>query len=49
MMSRKKATQALQIILSDRYEVIDSPPKFGKDFNDLLYEIRNLQIKAKEF
>ena len=32
----RKATQALQIILSDRYEVIDSPPKFGKDFNDFL-------------
>lgn len=28
--------EALQIILSDRYEVIDSPPKFGKDFNDFL-------------
>lgn len=32
----RKATQTLQIILSDRYEVIDSPPKFGKDFNDFL-------------
>ena len=32
----RKATQALQIILSDRYEVIDSPPKFVKDFNDFL-------------
>ena len=32
----RKASQALQIILSDRYEVIDSPPKFGKDFNDFL-------------
>lgn len=32
----RKASQALQIILPDRYEVIDSPPKFGKDFNDFL-------------
>ena len=32
----RKATQAIQIILSDHYEVIDSPPKFGKDFNDFL-------------
>ena len=32
----RKATQALKIILPDRYEVIDSPPKLGKDFNDFL-------------
>lgn len=32
----RQATKALQIKLSDRYEVVDSPPKFGKDYNDFL-------------
>ena len=30
------ATKALKILLSDRYEVVDSPPKEGKDCNDFL-------------
>ena len=30
------ATKALQIVISDKYEVIDSPPLSGKDFNDFL-------------
>ena len=30
------ATKALQIKLSDKYEVVDSPPKYGKDYNDFL-------------
>ena len=30
------ATKALQIIMADKYEVIDSPPLYGKDFNDFL-------------
>lgn len=32
----RKATEALQILLSDKYEVVDSPPDYGKDFNDFL-------------
>jgi len=32
----RQATKALQIKLSDRYEVVDSPPQFGKDYNDFL-------------
>lgn len=32
----RKATKALKIILSDKYEVVDDPPRFGKDFNDFL-------------
>ena len=32
----RKATNALQTILSDKYEVVDDPPKCGKDVNDFL-------------
>ena len=32
----RKATKALQTILSDKYEVVDDPPKYGKDVNDFL-------------
>jgi len=32
----RQATKALQIKLSDKYEVVDSPPQFGKDYNDFL-------------
>ena len=32
----RKATAALKAILPSRYEVIDSPPPKGKDFNDFL-------------
>ena len=38
----RKATQALKIILSTKYEVIDSPPPYGKDYNDFLcYKLVN--------
>ena len=30
----RKATKALQTILSDKYEVVDDPPQYGKDVND---------------
>lgn len=30
------ASQALQTVLPDKYEVVDDPPKYGKDFNDFL-------------
>lgn len=32
----RKATEAIQISLSDSYKIIDDPPKNGKDFNDFL-------------
>ena len=32
----RKATKALQTILSDNYEVVDDPPQYGKDVNDFL-------------
>lgn len=32
----RKATEVLQILLSDKYQVVDSPPEYGKDFNDFL-------------
>ena len=41
----RKATKALQTILSDRYEVVDDPPKCGKDVNDFL--CKRLGIKDK--
>ena len=41
----RKATKALQTILSDKYEVVDDPPKCGKDVNDFL--CKRLGIKDK--
>lgn len=32
----RKATKALQILLSGEYEVVDDPPQYGKDVNDFL-------------
>ena len=32
----RKATEALKVILPNKYEVIDDPPPKGKDFNDFL-------------
>lgn len=32
----RKAAEALKVILPDTYEVIDDPPKQGKDYNDFL-------------
>ena len=41
----RKATKALQTILSDKYEVVDEPPQYGKDVNDFL--CKRLGIKDK--
>lgn len=41
----RKATKALQTILSDKYEVVDDPPQYGKDVNDFL--CKRLGIKEK--
>jgi hypothetical protein len=43
------ATRALQAILPKQYEVIDEPPKRGKDYNDLLcMRLGIFQNKAEE-
>ena len=41
----RKATKALQTILSDKYEVVDDPPQYGNDVNDFL--CKRLGIKDK--
>ena len=41
----RKATKALQTILSDNYVVVDDPPQYGKDVNDFL--CKRLGIKDK--
>ena len=41
----RKVTKALQTILSDKYEVVDDPPQYGKDVNDFL--CKRLGIKDK--
>ena len=41
----RKATKALQTILTDKYEVVDDPPQYGKDVNDFL--CKRLGIKDK--
>lgn len=41
----RKATKALQTILSDKYQVVDDPPQYGKDVNDFL--CKRLGIKDK--
>lgn len=33
------ASRAIKTILSERYEVVDSPPPYGKDYNDFLRSI----------
>ena len=35
-MAGRKAAQTLKTILPDKYEIVDEPPKAGKDFNDFL-------------
>ena len=43
----KLASKAIQICFSDRYKIINSPPKRGKDFNDYLCEILKINNKSK--
>ena len=40
----KNASKALQIILSKKYEIIDRPPKKGKDYNDYLCYILGTKL-----
>lgn len=42
----RKATKALQMVIPNRYEVIDRPAKKGKDYND--YLCISLGIKREE-
>lgn len=42
----RNATLALKELLSDKYEVIDDPPKVGKDINDFL--CKNLGINSRK-
>lgn len=42
----RNATKALQIVLSDKYKVVDKPPRFCKDYNE--YLCRVLGIKQQE-
>ena len=44
----RMATKALQTILSNKYEVIDKPPKFGKDFNDFLCATKGIKFNKNE-
>lgn len=45
----KLATEALKSVLPKQYEVIDEPPKIGKDFNDFLcYELKINYQKKEE-
>ncbi len=45
----RRATEALKVILPDSYEVIDDPPKRGKDYNDFLcIQLGILRNKNKE-
>lgn len=32
----RRATTALQVLMKDKYTVVDEPPAYGKDFNDFL-------------
>ena len=41
------ATMALKTILPKQYEVVDDPPKFGKDFNDFLCDRVGINYKKR--
>ncbi|MFR8287972.1 MAG: toprim domain-containing protein [Coprococcus comes] len=41
----RKAAQTLKTILPDKYEIVDEPPKAGKDFNDFLCMRMEFTIK----
>ena len=45
----RKASLALKTILPSKYEVIDSPPPCGKDYNDFLcFQLGIHRNKTKE-
>ena len=42
------ASNALLLLLKKQYEVIDDPPKFGKDYNDYLKKIKENKREKEE-
>lgn len=44
----RSATKALLLLLNKNYEVINEPSKYGKDFNDYLLKIKQLNKNDKE-
>lgn len=44
----RNATLGLKFAIDNTYEVIDAPPKIGKDFNDYLCELKNIKSKKIE-
>jgi hypothetical protein len=42
------ATNALLLLLKRNYEVIDDPPKIGKDFNDYLKYMKSIKREKEE-
>lgn len=43
----RNATKALEIKLKNKYKIIDDPPLIGKDYNDYLCSIKNINYKSK--
>lgn len=43
----RKAAEALRIILPKKYEVVDEPPPYGKDFNDFLCAEMHIEKKKE--
>lgn len=41
------ATKALEYSLSDSYKIIDAPAESGKDYNDFLCNLKNINWKSK--
>ena len=41
----RNSADALSYVLKNKYEVIDEPPKSGKDYNDYLNILRNRKIR----
>ena len=43
----RAAAQEIRHQLEKRYEVVDNPPRDGKDYNELLQKIKGLRGKVK--
>lgn len=43
----RKATKALKVVLSDKYEILDRPPKKGKDYNEYLCDFLGMKSQEK--
>lgn len=40
----RNATKALQIVLSDKYRIVDKPPRFCKDYNEYLCKVLGIKL-----